>query len=179
MTAAPDPLQHALRQCARQSAGKDEPRCRALLSFMATSNRLQTLLRQTLSQQKLTETGFKLLSVLSAHDPRPLAPTQLAADAAMWPPTVTDVLTRLELSGLIARERSHEDRRQVLAQLTPAGRKKYTAAISRILSTMIDLAAPLEGADISALRTTCDTLDSRIATLTTPGSPRPLAASAN
>ncbi len=179
MTISPDPLQAALHQCSRQNAGKEEPRCHALLSFLGTSARLQSLLRQTLSQQKLTEAGFKILSALSTHDPRPLAPTQLASDTAMWPPTVTDVLARLELSGLIARERSREDRRQVLAQLTPAGRKKHLAAINRILSTMIELASPLATADISTLRITCDTLDSRIASLTTTVTHHPLVSSAD
>lgn len=176
MTVTRDPLQEALRQCARQNAGKEEPRCRALLSFMATSNRLQALLRQTLTQQQLTESGFKILSVLASHAPQPLAPTQIAADAVMWPPTVTDVMARLELSGLIVRERSREDRRQILAQLTPTGHQKYTAAISRILSTMIEVVSTLNDSDIAAFRIACDALDSRIIESTAPANTRSLAA---
>ncbi|EIP99239.1 transcriptional regulator [Opitutaceae bacterium TAV1] len=165
MAPATDPLRDALRLHASQSAGEEEPRCRILLALLNTSSRIQTLLRHSLSQQKLTETGFKILSVLSSHDPLPLAPTRLAALAVMWPPTVTDVLTRLELSGLIARERSQQDRRQVLARLTPAGHKKYTAAVAHVLDTMIEMMEPLDSSHLTALRAACDTLDARTARL--------------
>ncbi|EIQ01883.1 transcriptional regulator [Opitutaceae bacterium TAV1] len=166
MTPSIDPIQDALRHRAFKCAGRHEPRCRTLLAFLVTSHRVRTFLKHSLSKQQLTETGFRILATLVAHEDAPLSPTQISSLASMWPPTVTDVITRLEISGLITRERSTADRRQVLIRLTPAGHKHYTSAVDHLVGDMVRLAEPIAPAEFAVLRTACDHLDSRVAQLT-------------
>ncbi|MDR1279935.1 MAG: MarR family transcriptional regulator [Opitutaceae bacterium] len=165
MTSTIDPIHDALRHRAFKCAGKHEPRCRTLLAFLHTSDRIRAYLKHSLSTQQLTETGFRILATLFAHEDAPLSPTQISSLASMWPPTVTDVLTRLEISGLIVRERSTTDRRQILTRLTPAGRKHYTSAVDHLVGDMVRLAEPIAPAEFTVLRTACDHLDSRVAQL--------------
>jgi len=47
----------------------------------------------------------------------------IAAAAHLSPPTVVGILDKLEMKGMIRRERSHEDRRVVHARLTEIGAK--------------------------------------------------------
>ncbi len=165
MNSTIDPIQEALRHRASQCAGKNEPRCRTLLALLATSQRLRSFLKHSLSKQKLTETGFKILASLSAHEEAPLSPTQIGNLTSMWPPTVTDVLSRLEVSGLIVRERSRIDRRLTLIRMTPAGRRLYTVAVTHLVGDIVRLAEPIAPTEFAALRTACDMLDSQVAQL--------------
>lgn len=50
--------------------------------------------------------------------------TQLAEQEGVAQPTVTNIIMRLEKLGLASRRRDTDDRRKVLVELTPAGRKK-------------------------------------------------------
>lgn len=163
MNSSVDSVQEAIRHHAFKSAGKHEPRCRILLAFLTTSQKLRDFLRHSLLQQKLTEVGFRILTVLFNHGEAPLSHSQIASLASLWPPTVSDVLSRLEVSGLIARSRSHIDRCQVFITLTPAGRKQYTSAVTALVNDMVQLAGPVAPSDFSALRSACDALDSRVA----------------
>ncbi|XHC17518.1 MarR family transcriptional regulator [Oceaniradius stylonematis] len=52
----------------------------------------------------------------------PMTPGALARALDVRPPTITKTITRLEEQGFVARAASKEDGRQVLVQLTEAGR---------------------------------------------------------
>lgn len=62
----------------------------------------------------------------------PLTSGALATAMTLSPPTITGILDRLELRGMIYRERRPEDKRRVLVALTPAGRKLADAAPSSL-----------------------------------------------
>jgi DNA-binding MarR family transcriptional regulator len=57
------------------------------------------------------------------------APSQLAADLAMPPNSVTGRLDALERRGFVRRSPSATDRRRVVVELTPAGRSAWREAM--------------------------------------------------
>ncbi|WP_182047269.1 MarR family winged helix-turn-helix transcriptional regulator [Curtobacterium sp. ME26] len=65
-----------------------------------------------------------VLMMLWVHEP--LVQADITRDLAVEPPTVAKMLSRMENAGLISRERSTEDRRNVLVSLTDAGRALET-----------------------------------------------------
>ncbi|AHF90127.1 transcriptional regulator [Opitutaceae bacterium TAV5] len=120
MIPATDPFQQALGQHLPARSGAGKLRCRSLLALLVSAQKIRSFLRHCLLRQQLTECGFRLLAVLAAHgDRQPLNPTRIASLASMWPPTVTEALSRLEMSGLVSRERDPLDRRQISIRLTP------------------------------------------------------------
>lgn len=64
----------------------------------------------------------QLLCLQHLRDFGPLTSGALAKTIALSPPTVTGILDRLEMRGLVHRERRPEDKRRVLVALTQTGR---------------------------------------------------------
>jgi DNA-binding MarR family transcriptional regulator len=90
---------------------------RAYLEGVTLSEALQTRIWHA---AQLTLAQVRVLRLL-AKQPRSLG--QLGADLALAPPSITRLVDRLEERGLIERHRADEDRRKVLASLTPQGRQ--------------------------------------------------------
>jgi DNA-binding MarR family transcriptional regulator len=87
--------------------------------------------------QKFGITGPQLwtLKALSANGSLPLG--QLSKMMYLHPSTITGVVDRLEKKGYVVRDRVHEDRRVVMVQLTPNGRKVIRKAPNPIQGKMI------------------------------------------
>ncbi len=90
---------------------------RAYLDAVTLSEALQTRIWHA---AELTLAQLRVLRRL-AKQPQPLG--KLGADLALAPPSITRLVDRLEERGLIERHRGDEDRRKVLASLTPQGRR--------------------------------------------------------
>lgn len=89
--------------------------------------RLQEVARhgRTHYARHLLKTGLyagqeKIIEALATGGP--MTPGALARALEVRPPTITKTITRLEEQGFVARAASKEDGRQVLVQLTDAGR---------------------------------------------------------
>lgn len=89
--------------------------------------RLQDVARhgRTHYARHLLKTGLyagqeKIIEALATGGP--MTPGALARALDVRPPTITKTITRLEEQGFVARAASKEDGRQVLVQLTEAGR---------------------------------------------------------
>jgi DNA-binding MarR family transcriptional regulator len=67
---------------------------------------------------------------------------------------LTRVLDQLEARGLIARQRSREDRRVVELALTPAGHKTITVLLPTVVEHMNAALAPLSQAEFDQFRGT-------------------------
>jgi Transcriptional regulators len=69
----------------------------------------------------VTLTHLAAMSTLDCHGP--LTPGELAAHEKVQPPSMTRVLAALEEKGMVVRHPHPTDGRQVLVELTPAGRQ--------------------------------------------------------
>jgi DNA-binding MarR family transcriptional regulator len=94
---------------------------RAYLDAVTLSEALQTRIWHA---AELTLVQVRVLRRL-AKQPRSLG--QLGADLMLAPPSMTRLIDRLEERGLIERRRDDDDRRKVLATITPEGRRLVSA----------------------------------------------------
>jgi MarR family transcriptional regulator, transcriptional regulator for hemolysin len=103
---------------------------RAYLDAVMLSEAVQT---QVWHAAEVTLAQVRVLRRLAKQ---PLSLGQLGADLALAPPSMTRLADRLEERGLIERRRDDEDRRKVLAELTPEGRRLVSAIPSLDLTPL-------------------------------------------
>lgn len=87
-----------------------------------------------LDQLDITYPQYLVLMVLWEHDGLPV--NDIAKKLILNTNTITPLLKRMEQQGLIIRQRSEEDERKVLIQLTPKGQNLQDAA-SRIPEELV------------------------------------------
>ncbi|HEX5339951.1 MAG TPA: MarR family transcriptional regulator [Gammaproteobacteria bacterium] len=106
--------------------------------------------RQLISARGLSIPQLLCLQHLREHGP--LSSGALAQAMALSPPTITGILDRLELRGLLNRERRPEDKRRVLVALTPAGRTLANAAPSSMEKRLGHALTNLSRSERAAIR---------------------------
>jgi DNA-binding MarR family transcriptional regulator len=95
----------------------------AFLNLERSAAMLQDAFEQMLKPHGITGTQYNVLRILRGASPGGLCRNEIRDRLVTRMPDVTRLLDRMEDSGLITRERSTEDRRQVRTQLTRQGRK--------------------------------------------------------
>jgi len=91
---------------------------------------IRTLHLESVKHSKLTHSqvsaimAIKQIECISGKAPQP---SQLSEEFCVSPATITPVINKLENLGLIKREYSKEDRRQVFIQLTDEGNLEFEA----------------------------------------------------
>ena len=95
----------------------DEQLCFAIYSTMLGLNKVY---RELLKDLEITYPQYLVMLVLWEREG--LTVGEIAERVFLDSPTVTPLLKRLEVAGLVSRDRSPQDERQVLITLTPAGR---------------------------------------------------------
>jgi DNA-binding MarR family transcriptional regulator len=81
-------------------------------------------------------TAPQLVCLLNVVENGEVTATSIGRDVHLAPSTVVGILDRLEDKGLIDRQRSQEDRRQVRVTATPAGRELARTAPSPLQQTL-------------------------------------------
>ncbi len=101
--------------------------------------------------QKFGITGPQLwaLKTLAANGSLPLG--QLSKMMYLHPSTITGVVDRLEKKGYVARSRINEDRRVIMVQLTPKGKKIVSRAPNPIQGKMIYGLNKLRQGDLNSI----------------------------
>lgn len=84
--------------------------------------------RQRVAHLGITPDQFSILRWLSEGDPQGLTQRAITDLMASDPNTITSTLSRMETSGLIAREPHERDRRAHRVKLQPAGRRTFEKA---------------------------------------------------
>lgn len=115
--------------------------------LLTTGDVARVELRRQLGAQGLTELGYEVLNTLKAQSSSAVLPSEISNLTGILRGTLTDVLTRLEVSGLITRRRSTEDRRQVFAELTPLGRRRCEGATLHRRAVVLALMQKLTAAE--------------------------------
>jgi MarR family transcriptional regulator, organic hydroperoxide resistance regulator len=93
----------------------------AFLNLARTFEALQEKGNALLKQYQLTSPQYNMLRILRGAGPAGLTCSQATERMLSPDPDVTRLLDRMETRGLIARERSREDRRVVITRITAAG----------------------------------------------------------
>jgi DNA-binding MarR family transcriptional regulator len=88
--------------------------------------------------KKYSITAAQLNCLLAIYENGPLPPSQIARHMLVNSSTVTGVIDRLELKGLVARQRNSADRRVINIQLTNDGKEMAKAAPPPIQQRVID-----------------------------------------
>jgi DNA-binding MarR family transcriptional regulator len=94
----------------------------AFLELLRTTDMLSRGLFEVLKSKDLSATQYNVLRILRGA-PEGLACGEIASRMITRDPDITRLLDRLEKRGLIARWREIEDRRMVMARITPQGAK--------------------------------------------------------
>lgn len=97
-------------------------------SVYATSLALNKLYRKLLAPLELTYPQYLVMIVLWESDE--LTVSEIGARLFLDSATLTPLLKRMEAQGLVTRERSSKDERQVIIRLTTAGRALQARAKS-------------------------------------------------
>ncbi len=95
----------------------------AVRALRATAAHLERTLARALEPHGLTTAQFAALQVLHDAKEQSLGCSEVGKRLAGPAPDVTRLLDRLEAAGLVARDRSQEDRRLVHTRITAAGEK--------------------------------------------------------
>ncbi|MGH8312818.1 MAG: MarR family winged helix-turn-helix transcriptional regulator [Gammaproteobacteria bacterium] len=97
--------------------------------------------RQLISERGLTTP--QLICLQSLQDQGPMTTGKLAQAVTLSSATVTGILDRLELRGLVTRERRPEDKRRVVVAVTVAGATAAEAAPSHLAKRFTEALARL------------------------------------
>ena len=107
-------LQHELKK----RRPFESPEQEAALSVLRTGDQLQIRFARLLREHGLTPSQYNVLRILRGEG-KPLACLEIAERLITAVPGITGLIDRLEAMGLVARDRSTEDRRVVYVSITP------------------------------------------------------------
>jgi len=126
---------------------EDEARFGAFMQLLRTAGAIDRAAADVLSDLDLTAGAFGALLELGTAEPSGLAPSELARRLAVARRTATLYVDILERQGWAERNAHPDDRRMVLASLTPVGNRLLAelgeAYKRRLASLMIDM-TPLQ-----------------------------------
>jgi DNA-binding MarR family transcriptional regulator len=130
----------ALQREIRQTKPFSSPSQEGILSLLRTADVIRRFLARVLEPFEITPQQYNVLRILRGAGGEAVPTLTVGERMVEEAPGVTRLIDRLEAKGLVRRERSPQDRRQVLCGLTPAG----LALVERI-------DAPMDAADDAAL----------------------------
>lgn len=101
------------------------------MRLVTTITRVQQLLHQSIDEllrPELTFARYEILMLLVFSKRGALPMSVIGSRLQVHAASVTSAVDRLERDAYVTRERGEGDRRQVLARITPAGRRRALAA---------------------------------------------------
>jgi DNA-binding MarR family transcriptional regulator len=130
------PLQREIRQGKPfRSRGQE-----VVVALLRTADLVRRVVGRTLEPYDITVQQYNVLRILRGAGEQGLPTLEIAERMIEQAPGVTRLLDRLEVKGLVRRQRCAQDRRQVLCWLTPAG-----------LELVERLDEPVDSADAEAI----------------------------
>jgi len=147
----------------RQNKPFPSNREEAFVSLLRTADMLRWRISEVLEPEGITLAQFNVLRILRGARDTGLPTLEIGNRLVEQAPGVTRLIDRLELQGLVRRERPRKDRRQVLCHIE----KKGLALLARLDTTVPQasevLFAGLESAEIDRLITSLDAVRSACA----------------
>jgi len=148
----------AMRTRSRDAAGR--PAADSLVfSFLSAADAVEARLEAALSQTGLSLAKLAVLHLLAdAKEPLPLS--DLAARQHCVRSNITQLVDRLENDGLVRRRADLDDRRSVLAELTPAGRQAHAKGVRALAGAQRAIVRALEAGEATSLQNALGALSS-------------------
>ena len=144
-------MRRRLQQEIQQSRPFLSSREEAFLSLLRTAGLLERALGHRLRGDGLTATQYNVLRILRGAHPGSLACGAIGARMVTPEPDVTRLLDRLEARGLLQRERNPDDRRVVVARISPNGLELLRRLDQPVLDTIEGLLAGLADDDVERM----------------------------
>ena len=110
-----------VREAIKQTQPFRSPRHEAVVGLLRTVDALSRPMTELFAAHELTQQQYNVLRILRGARPDGLPTLEIGERMIERTPGITRLLDRLETKGLVTRERSPEDRRQVFCHLSPAG----------------------------------------------------------
>jgi DNA-binding MarR family transcriptional regulator len=158
----PVPQSLLLREL-RQSKPLPSNREEAFVGLLRTADLLRWRISEVLAPEGITLAQFNVLRILRGARETGLPTLEIGARLVEQAPGITRLIDRLELAGLVRRERPRADRRQVLCHIE----KKGLVLLGRLDTTVPQasevLFAGLGSAEIDRLITALDAIRSACA----------------
>lgn len=145
----------AYSYCMNRAAPSPELDKEAVLSLLSAADRTRRHFTELLHPWDLTLQQYNVLRILRGASPEALPTLAIAKRMIEKTPGISRLLDRLEVRGLVNRERCSEDRRRVLCRLTPNA--------AQILA---ELDGPIARADADCFARLSDPEKSRLIDLT-------------
>ena len=109
-------LQRRLRQSRFQGTHHE-----AILNLMVVAAHLRSIFDRVCAEHDITDAQYNVLRILRGAHPDGYPRGEIAQRMMDRAPDVTRLIDRLELRGLVERERSGSDRRLSITRITPQG----------------------------------------------------------
>jgi len=128
-------------------------------SLLETAEAVETRLEAAVSPLGLSLAKLGVLHPLAeAREPLPLS--ELAQRQHCVRSNITQLVDRLEKDGLVRRRPDPQDRRGVLAALTPAGEQAYTKGMRALVEAQQAIVRTLSAGDAASLKSALNALTS-------------------
>lgn len=142
-----DPIDEAARQWAERWDGV--PAMHAVTSLMRVQQLVIGRLDAILRPHDLSFARYEALVLLTFSSRGSLPLGKMGERLQVHPTSVTSIIKRLVDQGLVERRQHPEDRRTVLAEITPAGRDLVERATADLVAADFGLEALSQGSRVS------------------------------
>jgi len=144
----------------RGRKGTRRPAADALVfSFLSAADAVEARLEAALSPTGLSLAKLAVLHFLAdANEALPLS--DLAARQHCVRSNITQLVDRLEKDGLVRRRAAADDRRSVLAELTPAGQQAHAKGVRALAEAQRAIVKALKAGETASLQNALSALTS-------------------
>ena len=131
----------------------ESPEHETYLNLVRTASALMRREAELLKAYELTPAQFNVLRILRGAGAEGLICREIGERMLAYDPDVTKLLDRLEARGLVTRERKAEDRRAVVARISPEGSRMLQAVDKPMLDLVVGLLGHLGAGRLKTLST--------------------------
>jgi DNA-binding MarR family transcriptional regulator len=142
----------------RRSRRPVSPVGSVVFSLLGTAQAVETRLEEAARSAGLSLAKLGVLRLL-AQASRPLPLSELATIQHCVRSNITQLMDRLEKDGLVRRRRDPDDKRGVLAELTPAGRQAHAKGMRALVEAQHAIMSGLNANDVANLKSALKALE--------------------
>jgi DNA-binding MarR family transcriptional regulator len=151
-------IRSAVQEEIQQRRPFSSPSEEAVVALVRTADFLRRALTDVVEPQGITLQQYNVLRILRGAGTEGLPTLEIAGRMVEQAPGVTRLLDRLQAKGLVRRQRSAEDRRQIRCWIAPAGLELLARLQSAMQEGARGFMAPLSEADLASFVRLLDAL---------------------